>query len=202
MKNEIGIAKMDDFKQVQLCKAQKEKNYFIESRLIPEILKSSGKSFRSNQNCKKTIYDRFLEKLSFGSSDCWYFSGYIDQLGYGRLTVLSENKAHRVSWKLFYGDIPKGKKVLHKCDIRNCVNPEHLFLGTQSDNVNDMVSKKRNKSPGLSKEKNRMSKLTMEKVLEMRSLYEKGNLSYSKIGKLFSISQMTAYRAINLQSWK
>jgi hypothetical protein len=60
--------------------------------------------------------------------------------GYGRC---SDKRAHRVSWVLNYGEIPDSMLVLHKCDVRACINPDHLWLGTQLDNMRDMISKGR-----------------------------------------------------------
>jgi len=76
---------------------------------------------------------------------CWMWSSDKDRKGYGRVYV--ENRrmpAHRVSWEIFCGAIPTGLSVLHKCDSPACVNPEHLYLGTQKDNVKDMWAKGRN----------------------------------------------------------
>ena len=78
------------------------------------------------------------------TDDCWLWTGWKDWGGYGILTVKDKNiKAHRFSWELFFGPIPLGLKVLHKCDVRLCVNPDHLFLGTNLDNSRDMVNKGR-----------------------------------------------------------
>jgi hypothetical protein len=66
--------------------------------------------------------------------------------GYGAIAVHGRMlKAHRVSWELAYGPIPAGLYVLHRCDVRDCVNPEHLFLGTHEDNQKDMRAKGRAK---------------------------------------------------------
>lgn len=69
---------------------------------------------------------------------CWLWQGQINSWGYGQLMV--EGKylaAHRLSWTLKRGDIPEGKSVLHTCDVRNCVNPEHLYLGSHEENMAD-----------------------------------------------------------------
>lgn len=96
----------------------------------------------------RPIEQRLREKVSLQSDDgCWIFTGAIDKKGYGRIgrggkygqIVL----AHRLSWELYRGAIPDGLWVLHRCDVRACVNPSHLFLGTHRDNMDDMVSKGR-----------------------------------------------------------
>ena len=84
------------------------------------------------------------------SSGCWNWLLHKDRIGYGRLKVSMGNRhqfrftaAHRYAWELWIGPIPDGMFVLHKCDNRGCCNPEHLFLGTQADNIRDMHRKGR-----------------------------------------------------------
>lgn len=72
--------------------------------------------------------------------DCWLFTGRIEKSGYGRKGGVS---AHRLSYQTFVGKIPKGKFVLHKCDVRNCINPNHLYLGTSKDNMRDCLERGR-----------------------------------------------------------
>lgn len=88
----------------------------------------------------------FWEKIN-KTENCWLWTGIINSKGYGSLrfgsTPQRSTFAHVVSWKLKYGQYPPWFQVLHKCDVPNCVNPEHLFLGTISDNVRDAVTKKR-----------------------------------------------------------
>lgn len=78
--------------------------------------------------------------------------------------------AHRASWELHNGPVPEGLMVLHHCDVRNCVNPEHLFLGTNKDNLEDCARKGR-MHPG---EKNGMAKLRADQVKEIKILLESG----------------------------
>lgn len=156
--------------------------------------------YPANQNDGKTPFWRFIEKLAFGSSDCWIWTGTVSA-GYGRMTSLGENKAHRVAWRLFKGDIPKGMKVLHACDLMLCVNPGHLFLGTQQDNIRDMCAKGRQRSNPVCGEKNPAAKLNSRNVARMRELRFAG-MPFKKIAQLFNVSTMTAYRAVVGQSWK
>lgn len=77
-------------------------------------------------------------------SGCWLWTSSIDTSGYGHLRYGGRvDKAHRVSWMASYGAIPEGMFVCHKCDVRSCVNPDHLFLGTTTDNMRDMMRKGR-----------------------------------------------------------
>ena len=78
------------------------------------------------------------------SKDCWVWTGACNRVGYGHLFWGGEWwLAHRLSWFLTKGQIPKGMLVCHRCDNPCCVNPDHLFLGTQSDNLRDSVKKGR-----------------------------------------------------------
>lgn len=95
---------------------------------------------------KKPLEHRFSEKIgSTSSSDCWPWVGARVRGLHGHMdkTWIGETVASRISWILFKGKIPKGLFVLHKCDNPPCVNPNHLFLGTQQDNVDDMWKKGR-----------------------------------------------------------
>ena len=155
-----------------------------------------------NQTSQLSTEERFMEKVN-KTSTCWLWKASLNRLGYGQFSINNKmKKAHRYSYELFVGEIPEGMKVLHKCDIRNCVNPKHLFIGTQNDNVLDMCKKGRNVFVPQPADKNPMAKLTWEIVEEMRNMRKTTGLSYMKISKLFNISQMTAFRAITGESWK
>jgi hypothetical protein len=78
------------------------------------------------------------------TGNCWLWTACRDRYGYGRLSAEGRRyKAHRASWELHFGPIPEGKGVLHSCDNPPCVRPDHLFLGTQVDNIRDMIAKGR-----------------------------------------------------------
>jgi hypothetical protein len=88
--------------------------------------------------------DRFLEKIVEDERGCQKWRSRIRYDGYGTFMFRGKTTlAHRVAWTLHRGEIPDGMCVLHKCDVRDCVNPEHLFLGTVHDNIRDMDAKKR-----------------------------------------------------------
>ena len=81
-------------------------------------------------------------------TNCWNWKKSINKRGYGQMNIEGKPKEmHRISYKTFVGDIPTGLNVLHKCDNRKCINPEHLWIGTQKENIQDMISKGRRRKP-------------------------------------------------------
>ena len=126
------------------------------------------------------ILERLYGKISIDSSTlCWLWKGSLNS-GYGRIRY---NKkliyVHIISWEHFYGEVPKGLCVLHKCDVRNCINPDHLFLGTHEDNNIDCMKKGRG-----------VTKLKPEDILEIRALIAIGNKD-KIIGELFNVRRQT-----------
>ena len=92
------------------------------------------------------LAERFWAKVARGStSECWLWLGGISSTGYGSIKRSGGARitAHRASWELHRGPVPDGLWVLHRCDVRRCVNPAHLFLGTRLDNIRDMDAKGR-----------------------------------------------------------
>jgi HNH endonuclease len=152
---------------------------------------------------KEVIQERFEEKfIPEPNSGCWIWTASINRLGYG--TVAHKGKiwkAHRVSWDLYTGVIPEGMSVLHKCDNRLCVNPDHLFLGDQTDNMRDMVAKGRGKTPSLRGEKNPMSKLTAASVSEIR-LRVKSGATQKSLCPVYGVAPMTISRVVRGETWK
>jgi len=105
------------------------------------------------ERIKKEMNIRFLEKVKKAKlKKCWLWTGAVDGGGYGKLMTGTRGglrgliAAHRYSWMYHRGEIPKGLHVLHHCDVRRCVNPNHLYLGTQKDNVRDAIVRGRFKS--------------------------------------------------------
>lgn len=123
-------------------------------------------------------YDRFsLSYRAAGPNDCWEWLKSRHNAGWHGQWRASDGRielAHRAAWRLMRGEIPLGLCVLHKCDNPGCVNPAHLFLGTQSDNASDMWSKGRARPVTNKGEKHGNAKLTADLVRDIRSSKESG----------------------------
>jgi hypothetical protein len=150
----------------------------------------------------KTTEQRFLEKVS-KSLGCWTWLGSKYYNGYGQFYE-GPNKivAHRYSYKLKHGSVPDDLLVCHTCDNRECVNPEHLFLGTHKENFEDMDRKGRRVSADTSGIKNGRAKLSEDQVLEIRNRYCSENISAIQLGKEYGIGESQTLRIINNESWR
>jgi hypothetical protein len=113
---------------------------------------------------RKKLKDRLFDKTFVDGNGCRVWTGSLTKKakGYGRIKVNHALVgAHRLSWELHNGPIPTGLRVLHKCDNSPCINPDHLFLGTQLDNVRDCIKKGRFTRNPLRGESHPGSKITM-----------------------------------------
>jgi HNH endonuclease len=100
---------------------------------------------RINLNRRRSLADRFWEKVK-KTDGCWEWTARRLPKGYGTISCVDHRTslcAHRVSWELHNGPIPDGMWVLHHCDNPQCANPDHLFLGTHTQNMRDMLAKGR-----------------------------------------------------------
>ncbi len=145
------------------------------------------------------MLDRFMAKVDKrGPDECWEWTAYRAPFGYGRFGVGGRKggmkEAHRVSWQLFRGTIPEKMNVCHKCDNPPCVNPNHLFLGTQKDNIKDARNKGRSKTQKenyYSDERHNSAKMTNEQVRLIRS----GKIKPIDAAKKFGVWLTTIYDA-------
>jgi Transcriptional regulator, contains sigma factor-related N-terminal domain len=148
----------------------------------------------------KTLQERFNERYTpEPMSGCWLWTGAVHDSGYGLLDEVGRKiRAHRFSWTLRRGEVPDGVLVLHKCDVRSCVNPDHLFLGTHADNSRDMVTKGRSQRG----EKHYDAKLTEGQVVEVRRLYYSGAWTQRELALKFRVSQTLVSWITRRKAWK
>ena len=153
----------------------------------------------------KTLSERFDEKwVPVTESGCWLWTASTSN-GYGFIKVDGKmSYAHRVSYELYNGDIPDGDGyhgicVLHRCDVRSCVNPAHLFIGTHQDNMDDRERKGRNKI--MYGEKHGSSKLSPKDVMEIRHKQSIGE-KQSDLANEYDVKKATISLIVNRKLWK
>lgn len=128
---------------------------------------------------------------------CWRWRGSTAWNGYGVVGFQGrQQKAHRVAWQLTRGPIPQGMRVLHRCDNPSCCNPDHLFLGTQLDNIADREAKGRGAKPPSRR------KLTRDEVAEMRRLYAALPISQAQLAEQFGVSRGNVSKIVNGKSYQ
>lgn len=165
------------------------------------VLVEPAKFKMKRKRRKISIEIRLWNKIKkAGPDDCWKWKGCCNDKGYGQLgSGGREGKtiyAHRTIFELEIGPIPEGLFVCHHCDNRKCCNPKHLFLGTNQDNVDDMVSK--NRQAKIKGVLHGSSKLTEEQVLKIRLDLR----STRKIANDYCISHGQAWRVKTKKDWK
>lgn len=133
------------------------------------------------------------------SGECWLWTGSATSRGYGQFLMAGVSWAtHRLSYTIHFGPVPDGLSVLHRCDVRRCVQPAHLFLGTTDDNMLDMVQKGRSPRG----ERNRTARLTDDTVREIRALYATGRFRQVDLAERFRVSQKTVSAVVLRRKWK
>lgn len=140
-------------------------------------------------------FEKFIERIPF--SGCWLWTGKINDSGYGvwrQTPTQNYQRAHRLFYKLLIGAIPDGVFVCHRCDVPCCVNPAHLFLGSQKDNMADAAAKGRT-AKGMM---HGQSKLNSEDVLKIRSSFE----TQEELALRFGVTRTTIGRIRNRKLWR
>lgn len=136
-----------------------------------------------NRKAAKPAEARFWEKVE-KSDGCWLWTGSRNHRGYGRFRRNGRvESAHRVSWELRFGPIPKGRQICHRCDNPPCVNPSHLFLGSHAENMADRNAKGRHVAL------NPSAKLSPEDVAAIRQLYATGKHTQAELATQFGVRQ-------------
>ncbi|MDL0133571.1 HNH endonuclease [Halobacterium salinarum] len=139
------------------------------------------------------VQSQFDEKWEEDEEGCWIWTGSIWGNGYGQFSISGDShQAHRISYRIYNGKIPPGDFVLHKCDVRACVNPDHLYTGSQSDNAQDMWDRDRhpeNEPPEApTGEDHPDSKLADEDVREIRDRYESEDCTQTELASEYGVT--------------
>lgn len=162
---------------------------------------SQNKRFCSKACGKRGVpVERFWGKVdkSSGPDGCWVWTGSLTHDGYGRFTVDKVQRlAHRYSYAVTYAEPAPDDLVCHRCDVRSCCNPVHLFIGTHAINSADMVTKGRQAAG----ERNNKAKLTEEQVRDIRWAYTTG-LSQRQLAREYSVSKPVIAGIVNGTLWK
>jgi hypothetical protein len=149
--------------------------------------------------------DRFWKHVNKSDNEeCWEWLASKNVKRYGQFWYRHSGKyvsgtAHRFSWMIHYGKIPDDMLVCHHCDNPACVNPNHLFLGTNQDNMNDRNRK--NRQAKLKGSANGFSILYEKQVIEIKNLLKQGDLSFPKIAKIYGVSRSTISAISTGQNW-
>lgn len=136
-----------------------------------------------------SIEDKLLFGVKLNAGGCWEFGGSLFDSGYGQIRFNGKKqKAHRVAWQVWRGNIPDRMCICHICDNPKCINPAHLFLGTHLDNAEDKVNKGRSTKGMLVGENNPGAKLTAQEVATIKRRVLAGERQ-DALAKEFAVSQ-------------
>lgn len=159
----------------------------------------------------KPMQERLAEKYTVEpNTGCWLWTAMLNHAGYGILGVSVANKttpklAHRLSYETHVGPIPEGMYVCHRCDQPSCVNPAHLFVGTQQANMADMLAEGRSSAgksfAGRRGENHGMAKLDWGKVDEIRAKYAAGGVSQRDLGAEYGVAHRTIGLIVRGSLW-
>lgn len=174
----------------------------LETRAGWRVNASPGPDQETDVSDPKTaaILKRFWPKVARGGpDDCWLWTAGVNHAGYGSMgggrgvTLL----AHRVSWEVHRGPIPQGLFVCHHCDNPPCVNPRHLFIGSQRDNMDDKVRKGRQRRGQC----HCLAKLTEVDVQSIRRRYAASSITQQALADEFGITQSNVSMIVNGVTW-
>jgi len=152
-----------------------------------------------SKNELEFIKNKFISKMiKQDNNSCILWNGKPNVFGYGTICILNKRcVAHRISYMIFKGEIPKDLVICHKCDNRKCVNPDHLFVGTKYQNSQDMVNKKRQAYGN----RHGNHKLNDNDVKKIKSLLQ-NNVDKNEIAKIFKVKRPAIHSISTGRTWK
>jgi hypothetical protein len=161
----------------------------------------SKRNIRRVDEDREDTIKRLLSNAIIGGPDsCWEWTALKVRKGYGVIRYNGKKlRAHRLSYELHCGPIPAGLFVCHRCDNRGCINPSHLFLGTNTDNMRDMVSKGRHRLIRLPGERNGQAKLTEAEARAI--LASKGKVRQEDLAERYGVSQSRISSIMTGKNW-
>jgi hypothetical protein len=142
--------------------------------------------------------DKEISTIFYNGTRCWEWTGSSRGSGYGQASMGSRQRqyfSHRLSYEITFGNIPDGLFVLHHCDNRLCCNPEHLFLGTHKDNMQDMVRKGRHAD--FRGELHPQHKLSNAQVSEIQLKYSSGTITHRQLAKEYGVWCSSIFYIVN-----
>lgn len=143
-------------------------------------------------------FSRFWKKVR-KSDECWEWTGELSPYGYGFMWVAYKRiGAHRISWLLHCGEIRDNLCVCHHCDNRICVRPDHLFLGTRSENSLDRFRKGRSASH----EMHGRARLSEQDVAMLRQDYSTGTITQAELSKRYDVSKSLIWAIVRNKIWR
>jgi hypothetical protein len=148
-------------------------------------------------------FHQFIEPDLMGG--CWLWSGALTGRGYGHIGAGGRGgktiSTHKLAYELAFGAVPEGLCVLHRCDVRACVNPAHLFLGTNADNSADMIKKGRHWSipSGVCGERSGTAKLTQTDIVEIR---QRSGETRASIARHYNVDPTNVSAIVLRKTWR
>lgn len=148
---------------------------------------------------------RFWSKVEIGNPDeCWEWKAGNNGRGYGKFYVGGDGNpqryAHRISWSLANGDIPEGLILCHKCDNPKCINPDHLFLGTQAENMQDASKKGRCKPSMAHGNSSGHNKIDEKDIPDVKKMIAEG-VSLKTIADIYGVSKQSIFHIKTGRNW-
>lgn len=172
---------------------------------VPQVCQRCGVAFITKNRCRQqycsraccylTVEDRFWSKVE-KTETCWLWHGTKGHFGHGRFTIgmLPYHQAHRLAWEWANGPIPDGLFICHHCDVACCVRPSHLFIGSQADNMRDMIEKGR-QARG---ERVHRARLTADQVRAIRASTD----SERTLARAFGVTSTNIHHIRNRKNWR